>query len=279
VYLRLQLDSKIHTEEDLLLQISDAAFLGTIPLVDAKEKLSNGANSRSAIAEATRSLFSNMSYLLPTKEKGKGCVLLFTSPIKGEGKSFSSFNNALTISNLNKKVLLIGADLRSLQLHDYLKAEKSTLGLSDFLANKSLDWKSFLKKDATLSENLDILFSGAIPANPSQLLTNSVFDLLIEEARTIYDFIIIDSAPVLMVSDTLNFSHLADVTVVIIRANYSESKSLLAVKNLIDKGQLKNVGFVINGYNVKKGSYGYGYNYGYDYGAEKTKKPWYKINK
>jgi capsular exopolysaccharide synthesis family protein len=283
LYIRLQLDTKIHNEQDLLLQISDAAFLGTIPQVDPNEKLSNGANSRSAVAEATRSLFSNISYLLPTKKDGLGHVILFTSSIKGEGKSFSAFHNALTMSSLNKKVLLIGADLRNPQLHDYFKVEKSTLGLSNFLANKNLDWKSFLKNDANYSENLDILFSGAIPPNPAQLLTNTVFDLLIEEARTIYDFIIIDSAPVQMVSDTLNFSYLADVTVFITRASFSDTKSLLAIKNLMDKGQLKNLGFVINGINAKKGAYGYNYgylyNYGYDYGMERTKKPWYKIGK
>jgi capsular exopolysaccharide synthesis family protein len=282
LYIRLQLDTKIHNEQDLLLHISDAAFLGTIPQVDPDEKLSNSPVSRSSLAEATRSIFSNISYLLPRKEDGLGSVLLFTSSIKGEGKSFSSFHNAVTISNLNKKVLLIGADLRNPQIHDYFQIEKSTLGLSNYLANKSLDWKSMLKKDANFSKNLDVLFSGAIPPNPAQLLTNTIFDLLIEEARTIYDFIIIDSAPVQMVSDTLNFSYLADVTVFMTRASYSDTKSLLAVKNFMDKGQLKNVGFVINGINAKKGAYGYNYgylyNYGYDYGAEKAKKPWYKIN-
>jgi Mrp family chromosome partitioning ATPase len=85
------------------------------------------------------------------------------------------------------------------------------------------------ENDANYSENLDILFSGTIPPN-AQLLTNTVFDLLIEEARTIYDFIIIDSAPVQMVSDTLNFSYLADVTVFITRASFSDTKSLLAIE-------------------------------------------------
>jgi capsular exopolysaccharide synthesis family protein len=277
VYLRLQLDTKIHSEEDLLSQIKDVAFLGTIPQIKASEKLFNTADSRSPIAEVNRSLFSNMVYLLPQKQVDKGHVVLYSSSIKGEGKTFSAYHSALTISNLNKKVLLIGADLRNPQLHDYFSVDKKTVGLSNFLSNKREDWKGFLKKDANSSGNLDVLFSGPIPPNPSQLLTNTYFDVLIEEAKKLYDFIIIDSAPIQLVSDTLNFSYLADVTVFIVKDNFSDVKSLLPIKNLMEKGQLKNVGFVINGINIKKSAYGY--NYGYNYGMEKEKQPWYKINK
>jgi capsular exopolysaccharide synthesis family protein len=277
VYLRLQLDTKIHSEEDLLSQIKDVAFLGTIPQIKASEKLFNTADSRSPIAEVNRSLFSNMVYLLPQKQVDKGHVVLYSSSIKGEGKTFSAYHSALTISNLNKKVLLIGADLRNPQLHDYFSVDKNTVGLSNFLSNKREDWKGFLKKDANSSGNLDVLFSGPIPPNPSQLLTNTYFDVLIEEAKKLYDFIIIDSAPIQLVSDTLNFSYLADVTVFIVKDNFSDVKSLLPIKNLMEKGQLKNIGFVINGINIKKSAYGY--NYGYNYGMEKEKQPWYKINK
>jgi capsular exopolysaccharide synthesis family protein len=277
VYLRLQLDTKIHSEEDLLSQIKDVAFLGTIPQIKASEKLFNTADSRSPIAEVNRSLFSNMVYLLPQKQVDKGHVVLYSSSIKGEGKTFSAYHSALTISNLNKKVLLIGADLRNPQLHDYFSVDKNTVGLSNFLSNKREDWKGFLKKDANSSGNLDVLFAGPIPPNPSQLLTNTYFDVLIEEAKKLYDFIIIDSAPIQLVSDTLNFSYLADVTVFIVKDNFSDVKSLLPIKNLMEKGQLKNVGFVINGINIKKSAYGY--NYGYNYGMEKEKQPWYKINK
>jgi capsular exopolysaccharide synthesis family protein len=181
----------------------------------------------------------------------------------------------LTISNSNKKVLLIGADLRNPQLHDYFGFDKNTAGLSNFLSNKSEDWKGLLKENANLSGNLDVLCSGAIPPNPSQLLTNTNFELLIEEAKTLYDFIIIDSAPVQLVSDTLNFSSFADVTVFLVRANFSDIKGLVRIKNLMDKGQLKNVGFVINRVDSNQNTYGYSYGYG----LEKEKQPWYKTNK
>jgi tyrosine-protein kinase Etk/Wzc len=273
IYLNFQMDSKIHTEEDLNGELADIPFLGIIPKINSKEKLDNSANSRSIIAEATRTLFSNISYLLPQKDEQKGNVLLFCSSIQGEGKSFSAFHTAITISNLNKKVLLIGADLRNPQLHDYFNLDKSVLGLTNYLFNNNDDWKKFLQKDTNFSENLDILFSGEIPPNPTQLLTNSNFETLLEEAKGLYDFIIIDSAPVQVVSDTLNFSSLADVTVYIAKSKYTERRALLQLNNFIKKEQLKNVGIVINGINKKSV---YGYSYTYTYQEKKVKKPWFK---
>lgn len=277
IFLNLQLDTKIHNEDDIQKLFSHIPFLGIVPKVDDSEKLDNTATSRSMIAEATRTLFSNISYLLPKKKEQKGNVLLFCSSVQGEGKSFCAFHNAVTISNLNKKVLLIGADLRNPQLHDYFNLQKSDFGLSNFLSNKSDDWKEFLVKDTHFSENIDILFSGEIPPNPTQLLTNSNFELLIEEAKDLYDFIIIDSAPVQMVSDTLNFSYLADVTVFITRYDYTDKSTLVQLNNFIKKEQLKNVGIVINGVS-KKSAYGYNYgsNYNYQYQEQKIKKSWFK---
>ncbi|WP_348799900.1 GumC family protein [Flavobacterium adhaerens] len=272
VYLNLQMDSKIHNEEDLGGDFADIPFLGVIPKINNDGKLDNSANSRSIIAEATRILFSNISYLLPRKEIRKGNVILFSSSIQGEGKSFCAFHNAITISNLNRKVLLIGADLRNPHLQDYFNVDKNTVGLSKFLSDKNEDWKSFLIKGDEFSENLDTLLSGNIPPNPTQLLTNANFKILIEEAKNIYDFIIIDSAPVQVVSDTLNFSDLADVTVFVVKSNYSEKRTLNQLSNFIKKGQLKNVGIVINAIS-KKDSYGYNYNYGYK--EKNEKKSWF----
>ncbi|MGM8363559.1 GumC family protein [Flavobacterium sp. ARAG 55.4] len=273
VYVKLKMDSRIHTQEDLNGQLADIPFLGNIPEIDANEKLDNTATSRSVIAEATRTLFSNITYLLPHSKDQLGKVLLFTSSIQGEGKSFCAFHNAVTISNLNKKVLLIGADLRNPQLHDYYNVQKSIPGLSDFLYNSSQSWKNFLVKKSDFSENLDVLFSGEIPPNPSQLLTNSNFEILLQEAKSFYDFIIIDSAPVQIVSDTLNFSYLADVTIYVAKSNFSEKSNLLQLNDFIKKGQLKNVGVIINGIS-KKSAYGYSYNYSYQ--EKKVKAPWFK---
>lgn len=276
-YVRLFLDTKIHNEEDIQKVIKDVPILGHIPKISLNDKLDNTATSRSMIAEASRALMSNISYLLPRKKESKGNVILFTSSIQGEGKSFCAFHNAITISNLNKKVLLIGVDLRNPQLHDYFSIKRNVNGLSDFLANKTDDWKEFLQKDNQFSKNLDVLFAGEAPPNPSQLITNSNFETLIEEAKTIYDFIILDTAPVQIVSDTLNFSYLADVTVFVVKYDYTDKSNLVQVSNFIKKEQLKNVGIVINGVNMKNAyGYGYGVSYGYQYQEKKVKRPWYK---
>nr|WP_160113206.1 tyrosine-protein kinase family protein [Flavobacterium hibernum] len=276
-YVRLYLDTKIHNEEDIQDVIGDIPILGHIPKINNNEKLNNTATSHSLIAEASRALVSNISYLLPRNKENKGNVILFTSSIQGEGKSFCAFHNAITMSNLNKKVLLIGVDLRKPQLHGYFNISRNSLGLSNFLANKSDDWKEFLHKDNNFSKNLDVLFAGDPPPNPSQLITNSNFESLIEEARKIYDYIILDTAPVQIVSDTLNFSYLADVTVFIVKYDYTDKSNLAQVSGFIKKEQLKNVGILINGVNLKTAyGYGYGVSYGYQYQEVKAKRPWYK---
>jgi capsular exopolysaccharide synthesis family protein len=277
IYVRLSLNTKIHNEEDIQKIIPNVPLLGFIPKIENKEKLDNTATSRSMIAEATRSLVSNISYLLPGKKENKGNVILFTSSVQGEGKSFCAFHNAITVSNLNKKVLLIGVDLRNPQLHEYFNLDRNATGLTSYLANKNDDWRTLLHKNTNFSQNLDILFAGEIPPNPSQLITNSNFEKLIEEAKDLYDFIILDTAPVQIVSDTLNFSYLADVTVFVAKYDYTEKGDLGQLNNFIKKEQLKNVGILINGVNMKTAyGYGYGKNYSYQYKAMNVKKPWYK---
>ena len=278
IYAKFSLDTKIHNDEDIQKVIPDIPMLGYIPKIDVDNKLDNTANSRSLIAEATRTLVSNISYLVNDKKANKGNIILFTSSIQGEGKSFCAFHTAISISNLNKKVLLIGVDLRNPQLHEYFNLNKNIAGLTDFLSNKTTDWKRFLQKDNIFSKNLDVLISGEIPPNPTQLLTNSNFESLIEEAKILYDYIILDTAPVQMVSDTLNISYLADVTVFVAKYDYTDKSSLANISSYVKKKQLKNVGILINGVNMKNAyGYGYGHNYSYQYQEVSVKKPWYKL--
>lgn len=277
IYAKFSLDTKIHNEDDIHKVLPNIPLLGYIPKINSSEKLDNTANSRSLIAEATRTFVSNMSYLLPRKNENKGNVILVSSSIQGEGKSFCAFHTAITISNLNKKVLLIGLDLRNPQLHEYFSLNKNIVGLTDYLANKNDKWKELLQKGNDFSTNLDVLLAGEIPPNPTQLLTNSNFETLIKEAKDIYDFIILDSAPVQMVSDTLNVSYLADATVFIVKYDFTDKSSLAKINNFIKNEKLKNVGILINGVNMKTAyGYGYGKSYSYQYQDMNVKKPWYK---
>ena len=207
---------------------------------------------------------------------------MITSTIKGEGKTFTALNLSISFSIMNKKVLLIGADMRNPQLHNYLKIKKNQHGLQDYLYDVSVDWRNTVNKNYLDNLDLDIILSGAIPPNPAELLSNGRLEKLMNEAKKEYDFIIIDTPPTLLVTDTLVISHLVDTTLYVVRADYTPKKILEFSVNLSDKGKLRNMAYVINnvganykgyssyGYNYKY-NYAYGYGYGYDSDSE-TKK-------
>ena len=274
------LDNKIHSKNDLEKLIDDSPIVGEIPKIkDGTNTIFSDPNDRSVLAESFRILSSNVSYILPLKEDGKGSVIYTTSTVKGEGKTFISLNLSLALSSLNKKVLLIGADLRNPQLHTYLDLDKSQSGLSNYLHDANFNWRDVLIKGFKGHPNHDMLISGSIPPNPPHLLTNGRFEALLEEAITIYDFIIVDTAPTISVTDTLHISRFADATVYVARSNYTQKDLLEHANGLAKNNKLKNMAYVINQVgagNKSKYGYKYGYNYGYGYGysEDKIKRSW-----
>jgi capsular exopolysaccharide synthesis family protein len=271
-------DNKIHGKNDIQKLGSNIAIVGEIPKInDGSESVFSNPNDRSILAESFRILSSNVDYILPLKEEGKGRIVYITSTIKGEGKTFISLNLSLALSSLDKKVLLIGADLRNPQLHSYLDIDKQLPGLSLYLNDPNYHWKDVLLKGFTGHPNHDTLISGLIPPNPPHLLTNSRFEVLLEEARSLYDYIIVDTAPTIGVTDTLLISKFADATIYVTRANYTE-KSLLEHSNALSKNnKLKNMAYVVNHVgdnNVYGYSYRYNYGYGYGYGEDIAKRSW-----
>jgi len=268
LYLRFLLDTKVHHKKDLEAAIPNISILGEIPEIEEEgKKIFSNPNERSVLAEASRILSSNTNYLLGTSQKEQGSVILCTSTIKGEGKTFVALNLSLALASLNKKVLLIGADLRNPQVHNYVDLDKRVKGLSNFLHDETFDWKSAVLQPFKEQPSHSVLIGGSLPPNPVQLLTNGRLDQLLEEAIKTYDYIIMDCAPTLLVTDTLLISHLADATVYLTRANHTEKELLEYPKQLIQDGKLKNVGFVLNGLGAGNSyGYGYGYKYGYNYG-------------
>ena len=213
--------------------------------------------------------------MLPPKEAGRGSIIYTTSSIKGEGKTFTSVNLSLALASMNKKVLLIGADLRNPQLHTYLGIDKSQSGLSNYLYDTTVNWKDSLVKGFEAYANHDSLISGMIPPNPPHLLSNGRFELLLEEARGLYDYIIVDTAPTIAITDTLLISKFADATVYLTRANYTENNLLTHANELAKNDKLKNIAFVINQVgDSKRDKYGYNYGYGYGYGEDEVKESW-----
>ncbi|RXJ46062.1 GumC family protein [Gelidibacter gilvus] len=267
IYASILLDTKIKGRNDVKLRAGQIPILAEIPKTDDMNVVFTDPTERSAQAEAFRILSSNVSYILTTGKDAKGKIIYVTSTIKGEGKTYVGLNLSLALSSLNKKVLLIGADLRNPQIHHYTQPEsdKNLPGLSNYLHDETFSWKDALIKGFSMHPNHDILIAGAIPPNPAHLLTNGRFERLLNEAKEEYDYIIVDTAPTILVTDTLLISEFADATLYLVRAEVTEKTLLDFSKDLYDSGRMKNMAYIINGVGASK-SYGYSYNYGYGYG-------------
>ena len=233
LYLIFMLDTKLHSKDDIAEVTTQIPVIGEIPdLRKKKNIIFNDPNDRSPLAESFRILSSNVDYVLPVKEGEKGKIIYCTSTIKGEGKTYVSLNLSLALSSINKKVLLIGADLRNPQIHTHISEDKQKPGLSNYLHDVDYNWQDALISGFDKHPNHRIILSGSIPPNPAHLLTNGRFKKLIEEAREIYDYVVVDTAPTILVTDTMLISQLADVTIYITRANYTEKNLLKFSKDL-----------------------------------------------
>lgn len=199
---------------------------------------------------------------------------MVTSTIKGEGKTFISLNLAISLSTLDKKVILIGADLRNPQLHKSLGIDKSSfVGLANYLSDDEVTKDNIIINNFDNKFKFDIIMSGVIPPNPAELLSNGKFEKLLNDLKKEYDFIIIDTAPTLLVTDTAIISNLADTVLYVARANFTEKKLVKFISKIRQSQSIKSMGVILNNVGEKDG-YGYGYkykykysyNYGYEYG-------------
>ena len=280
IFVRNFLDTKVHHKGDLNNITRDIPLLGEIPAVSKDENQIIELNDRSPLAESFRILRTNLAYLVQSRNKDKGQVIFVTSTIKGEGKTFISYNLARTLASTNKKVLLIGADIRNPKLHKFTGAAVGTDGLSDFLYNRDIDSSKIITKSDHGGIPVDLILSGAIPPNPAELFMNERMKELLKTEEKNYDYVIVDTAPTMIVTDTLLISPLADTTLYVARAGYTEKKLLEFPKDLKQQGKLKGLAIVLNDVDYSKFSYGakygYAYGYGYGYGADDEKKPFFK---
>jgi capsular exopolysaccharide synthesis family protein len=236
-----------------------------LPKIKDQDLVFRDPNERSVQAEAFRILSSNVNYILANSTSSKGKVIYCTSTIKGEGKTYVGINLSLALASINKKVLLIGADLRNPQIHNYTDHTKDEMGLSNYLHDDNFEWRQVVIQGFEKYPNHDTLLSGSIPPNPTQLLTNGRFETLLNEAKELYDYIVVDTAPTILVTDTMLISEYADATLYLVRSGFTEKALLEFSKNLSNSNRLKNMAYVINGVGASK-AYGYTYNYGYSYG-------------
>lgn len=259
LYAKYVSDTKIYTKDQIQTSVTDALVIAEIP-ESPKESDLVSANDFSVFAESFRILTSNLKFILKSKEsKGKSDVILVTSSVKAEGKTTVAFNTAVTLAG-NSKVLLIGADIRNPQLQRFVAG--SDKGLTDYLISDDTSVQPYIVPSG-LSENLDILFSGAMAPNPNDLLEMKKFDEMIESIKHTYRYIVIDSAPVMLVSDTMHLIEIADAILYIVKSNFTDQEMLDFADEFKQTHNLKNIAFILN--NVKPENSRYGNKYGYGY--------------
>lgn len=268
IYLLLLLDTKIKSRLDVE-KATTIPIIGDVPLAEDTEERLVATNSRSNTAEALRIVRTNLSFLLNEVPSDRAKLIFLTSTFPKEGKTFISVNLAATIALSEKKVLLIGMDIRNPKLDDYLDVHEK--GVTNFLADKTnKSYTDYIVKIPNY-EHFYALPAGIIPPNPAELLMGKKVNELFESVKKDFDFVIVDTAPVSLVTDTLLIANHADAFVYVTRANYLEKRMLALVQDLYIHKKLPNMSVLVNGTDIKKG---YGYGYGYGYGLKTEKLTW-----
>lgn len=253
IYTKQLLNTKIESKADLF-NVLNIPFLGDIPKSEKKKHMVQKVDY-SPKAEAFRIIRSNINFML--QSNSNACKTLFvTSTTAQEGKSHTSTNLAKSFSFSEKKVLLIETDIRVPRVNEYLNID-AKIGLTDFISDKSINIKdvTFKVKD---NEYLDVIPSGTIPPNPAELLMSERISELFDIAKKSYDYIVVDTAAVGLVTDTLLISHHADMFIYVVSANNIDKRQLHIAQTLYDEKRLPNMAVLLNG-TIKKKGYGYGY--------------------
>lgn len=262
IYAKDLLNSTVKSRKDIEDLVS-APIIGTIPRSKEKEKFVITKTSRTPISEAFRILRTNIDFLLAGVDKEVAKIIFTTSSISGEGKTFISSNIAKTLGLSGKKVAYIGSDLRFPKFHEItdLPNGKLTKGFSDFITNTDLNVTDVIYPENS-QDSIDIIPPGTIPPNPSGLLMNHRVKEMFTYLEQNYDYVVVDTAPVSLVTDTLLISHFADLTIYVVQENYSDKGLLTIPEKYYQDGRLVNLAILLNcSSSNMSGAYGYGYGY------------------
>ena len=267
IYLADLLKYKIENREDVE-KITDVAVLGEIPLgIKPKEgAIVVRENKNDVMEETFRALRTNLLFMLGQNEK----VILFTSSQPGEGKSFIAGNTAVSLAFMGKKVIIMGMDIRKPGLNKVFSLSRRSEGITNYLSDPDHVNLFDMIQPSNISPNLDIIPGGPIPPNPTELVARDVLDKAITQLKAKYDYIILDTAPIGMVTDTAIIGRVANLCVYVCRADVTPKAAFGYVNVLRDDKKFPKLATVINGIDMskRKNSYGYGYGkkYGYGYG-------------
>ncbi|MDE6206305.1 MAG: polysaccharide biosynthesis tyrosine autokinase [Muribaculaceae bacterium] len=251
LYIRRVFHNRFETRQDVE-RITDVPILGEMCTDHSGEKIVVASDATSSSAELFRLMRSNLMFVL---NDANDKVVLLTSSTSGEGKSFISINLAASLALLKKRVLLVGMDIRNPRLSEYLDIHPR-FGLTQYLASSDMALQDIIVK-APEVDDLDVIVAGPVPPNPAELLLSDKVDRLFAQLRTMYDFIIVDTAPIGLVSDTFTLNRIADASIYVCRANYTSLSDLSILNDIFEQARLKKLSVVINGTATNK-TYGYG---------------------
>ncbi len=217
-------------------------------------------NKNSTMEEIFRSMRTNLQFMLKEDEK----IILFTSSTSGEGKTFNAANLAVSFALLDKKVILVGLDIRKPRLAELFEINDHHHGITPLLTHDNPEWDEIQKQiiPSGIHRKLELLLAGPIPPNPSELVSRQALDNIFAQLRDHYDYILIDTAPVGLVTDTLQIGRVADATVFVCRADYTPKECFNLINSIAGEGKLPKMSIVINGIDMSKKKYGYYYGYG-----------------
>ena len=270
IYLRVLLRDKFETVDEVQEAIT-VPCLGSIPMHETKADrrlIVVEENKNDIMAEAFRTLRTNLQFVM---KKSQGKVIMFTSTVSGEGKTFIAANLAVSTVLLGKKVLLVGCDIRRPRLAEMFNFSANCEGLTSYLAAHEDDVQMLdrLIIPSNVADGLDLLPAGIVPPNPAELLSSSNLDKAVAYLRGKYDYIVFDAAPVGLVADSLITSRIADTVAYVVRLDYTHKADAKFIESLVAEKKLENVAVVINGEELNQKTYGYGKygrrysNYGY----------------
>jgi len=259
IFFIVLLDNRINTPEDIE-RLTQIPIIGVV----GKSKKGNKAileQPNSVISESFRNMRTSLQFIFKNNNI-KGCkTILVTSSFSGEGKTFNAINLASVLSIGGKKTVVVGLDLRKPKVHEDFDIDKN-IGVSTFISGQQ-SYEDIIQSSGY--DDFDIITAGTIPPNPSEMLIGNAMEELMKKLRKDYEYVILDTPPIGLVSDALTLMKYADATLYIIRQNYTKKDMLNLINNKKRKGEVKNVNLVFNYYKAKQ-KYGYGYGYGYSYG-------------
>lgn len=254
-------NNSIQNTEDIS-KLTQIPLIGVIGVNKDSLNLAVFDKPKSALSEAFRTIRSSLQFLYKKQQVSGSKTLMITSSISGEGKTFCSINIATVFALSEKKTVIIGLDLRKPRLADEFNL-KNQIGVVNYLIKQNSLAEII---NPTQIPNLDVILSGPIPPNPSELILSDAMRDLILELKQQYDYIILDTPPVGLVSDALELAQFADVTLYIVRQNYTKKDMITLLNTRVQRGELANASIILNGYE-NKAKYGTAYGYGYGYGA------------